>query len=93
MRRFVQRLESVSFLSLEERLAKAILDLSLHIEKGPEPVSEIAITQQELADFIGASRESVSHVLGNWKKEDVVDLKRGHIIICRRDKLKRLVRE
>lgn len=39
------------------------------------------LTNSDLADYIGAARESVNRMLGELKKEDVIAIENGHIII------------
>lgn len=39
------------------------------------------LTNSDLADYIGSARESVNRMLGELKKEDVISIQEGHIIV------------
>ncbi|OLO26873.1 Crp/Fnr family transcriptional regulator [Alkalihalophilus pseudofirmus] len=41
----------------------------------------VNLTNQDLANFIGTSRESVNRMLNDLKKEDIIELEEGHIVI------------
>src|SRR5699024_5543772 len=42
----------------------------------------VPFTNQELANMIGTSRETISRTLSSFKKEDIVDTdKNGHLVI------------
>lgn len=42
---------------------------------------DMKLTNTELAEFIGITRESVNRMLNAWKEEGMIDVKKGHIII------------
>jgi len=90
MRRLVGRLESLTFESLKIRLATILLEKSVAVPIDHTTQDEIHLTQQEIAQLIGVSRESVSHLLAVWEKENALILKRGRVIISHRDKLEQL---
>lgn len=68
--------EDFAMLSLERRLARRLLLLQDRFSK---PNGEIAMTQHDLADFAGASREATNKVLMQWKSSGIVDIRRGSI--------------
>lgn len=41
----------------------------------------VNLTNQELANFIGATRESVNRLLNDLKKENIIELENGYIIV------------
>jgi CRP-like cAMP-binding protein len=43
---------------------------------------ELPITQAELADWIGATRESTARSLARFRKAGLVETWRGRIVIC-----------
>jgi len=90
MRRLAERLESLTFESLKMRLARVLLEKSVPAQTGQTTLDEIRLTQQELAQLVGVSRESVSHLLAMWQREDILTLKRRHVIIHRRDMMEQL---
>ncbi|NKQ35062.1 MAG: Crp/Fnr family transcriptional regulator [Chloroflexi bacterium] len=68
VRRMLNRMESFAFHRIEERLAFTIFDESRRQATNDKPLTELRITQQELAGLVGASRESVSRILSNELK-------------------------
>jgi CRP-like cAMP-binding protein len=43
--------------------------------------SEVHISQEQLGIFVGAARESVNRQLQAWRKDGILDLQRGRIIL------------
>ncbi|WP_231571063.1 Crp/Fnr family transcriptional regulator [Gordoniibacillus kamchatkensis] len=39
------------------------------------------LTNTELADFIGATRESVNRMLSDLKKDGIIDMSGGHLVV------------
>jgi CRP-like cAMP-binding protein len=80
--------EQVIFPDLPGKLAKALLRL---IDK-PSAASgyEIVVTQQEIAEMVGMSRESVNKQLHEWTRRDLVRLQRGSITVVDTASLKAL---
>lgn len=68
------RLETLAYQRLEARLASALLR-----ECDPENNTVRGFTQQDLADMVGASRESVTRLLNQMAKANIVELKRRMI--------------
>ena len=65
--------EEAAFLSLECRLARRLRNLAADYG------DEITISQEELAVFVGATRESVNRHLQVWKQAGYLALGRGRI--------------
>lgn len=63
-----------AFLDIGARLAKRLLFLSRILG---EPSGWISISQSELADFLGATRESVNKMLSDWRARKLIELRRG----------------
>lgn len=63
-----------AFFGIEARLAKRLIFLSGVMS---DPSGWIAISQSELAEFLGATRESVNKMLNDWRGKGMIDLKRG----------------
>lgn len=51
---------------------------------------DVHLSQQELANMVGGSRQSVSQLLSNWKKHNAIDYTRGYICLEDWDKLQHL---
>ena len=81
VRRLSDNVEASSFLPLAERLIELLFTLAL--ERGDPIVGpwEISATQQQLADRLGSSRESVNKLLGGWSNLGLVEIRRGALLI------------
>jgi CRP/FNR family transcriptional regulator, cyclic AMP receptor protein len=79
--------EEYALHSFELRLARRLLVLNKSF--GDEEKS-IGITQTDLADFAGATRESVNKTLMQWKQDGLVDVQRGRIFLKEMQVLERI---
>ena len=70
------RLEEMAYRSVPARIAAVLLRLSQGRSGEAVP-----ITHQELGDMIGALRESVTKVLDEFQRAELVELSRGRIIL------------
>lgn len=78
--------EQVIFPDLSGKLAKALIRL---IDRpGAAPDKKITITQQEIGEMLGMSRESVNKQLHEWADRKLVRLQRGSITVIDVDSLK-----
>jgi CRP-like cAMP-binding protein len=75
LRRTSEQVEDVIFLGLPARLAKALLRL----QAGSSP--KIRITQREISQMIGMSRESTNKQLREWEDHRWIKLERGGLVI------------
>jgi CRP/FNR family transcriptional regulator, cyclic AMP receptor protein len=82
--------EDFAILSLDRRLARRLLLLDSRFSN---PQGEISITQNDLADFAGASREATNKVLMQWKVSDLIEMRRGTIKLLSKDKLDKIAHE
>ena len=74
-------LEDAAFLDAPARLAKRLLSLGeLHGEDSAGGRT-VRISQEELANFLGASRQSVNEQLQDWKTRGWVALGRGTVTV------------
>ena len=80
MRWMGQQLTEQVFLPLPGRLARKLLHLAAE-DAGDEP---IPLSQAELAEFVGATREAVSKTLAGWKRAGVIGAGRGGVTILDR---------
>ncbi len=74
MRWMNRQLSEQVFLPMPSRLARKILHLTEH-EKNTQPI--LSMSQSDLAEFVGATREAVSKTLSIWKKRGVVENAKG----------------
>jgi CRP/FNR family cyclic AMP-dependent transcriptional regulator len=75
------RMEEATLLPLSARLAQRLLTLS------DDYGAELDISQEELAVFVGASRESVNRQLQAWRRKGLVELGRNRIRVLDRTQL------
>jgi CRP-like cAMP-binding protein len=90
--RISEFVEDTLFLNLPARLAKKLLYLAERYgEEGPAGVQlQLRLSQGELADLVGSSRESINKQIRAWTDERVVRMERGAITIQDRAALERL---
>jgi CRP/FNR family cyclic AMP-dependent transcriptional regulator len=79
--RLSERIEDAAFLSIEERVEKALVDCARRFGERIEGGTCIALRQQDLADALGLSRESVSKVLTSRAMRGRLELGRGRIVV------------
>lgn len=80
LRRSDQRMMDIAFLSLPARMAKALLH-SAAKGRGDRPTAKLALTQTEIANMIGSSRENVNRCLRKWQQAKLIDLQDGWLIL------------
>jgi|TARA_R110000851_G_scaffold304910_1_gene462860 CRP/FNR family transcriptional regulator, cyclic AMP receptor protein len=84
-----RRLYALMTLDVRGRVAVTLLDLvgqaGGHCSHGHEV--DVPLTQQELAELIGASRPVVSVELNELRREGLLDYTRGHICVVDLDRL------
>jgi CRP-like cAMP-binding protein len=80
--------EETALLSVPERLARRLLSLGqLHGHETPDGV-ELSISQEDLARFMGLTRQAVNQYLQNWKIRGLLTLGRGKIVITDQHRLR-----
>lgn len=76
-----QRVEEMAVFSTEQRLATLLLHLV-------DPTGVVSgITQEELAEMSGTVRQTVARILGRWRQEGLVAVRRRSVRIFGREKL------
>jgi CRP/FNR family cyclic AMP-dependent transcriptional regulator len=89
LRHTSQQVEDIVFLGLEPRLAKALLHL--YDNSSFKASQKFRVTQRDISQLIGASRESVNKQLRSWERRKWLKLERGGLVILALDALRRLV--
>jgi CRP-like cAMP-binding protein len=84
MRQMSSQLNEQVFLAMPARLARKILYLTVD---GTGHLSLLTLSQAELAEFVGATREAVSKTLSLWKRAGVIDATRGGVRVLDRNAL------
>jgi CRP-like cAMP-binding protein len=93
LRRTSEQVEDLLFRHLEGRIAKALLQLS---EQAGRPevegrMLELHLSQSELGNIVGSSRESVNKQLQAWHRAGFIDLAKGSILIRNPAAIERLI--
>jgi len=70
-----ERMEESVLQPLPVRLARRLCALATDFG------SEVHISQEQLGIFVGAARESVNRQLQSWRKDGILDLQRGRILL------------
>ncbi len=93
LRQTSEQVEDVMFRHLESQLAKALLHLAESVGlHGPQSTSvELHLSQRELGNMAGGSRESVNKILQNWHRRGLIDLGKASVFIRDIEALRRLI--
>jgi CRP/FNR family transcriptional regulator, cyclic AMP receptor protein len=86
LRHASEQIEDVMFLERPARLAKALLRLSQRAIASPAGPA-IAMTQSEIGQLVGMTREKTNRYLRAWEARNWVKLERGSIIVRAPDAL------
>ncbi len=90
LKKIENRVEDLVFRDVHSRAALLLLQFSKDYGRAvPEGIQiDLKVTHQEIANLIGSIRETVSAVLGEFKKEGLIAFEGRHIIVSRPDLLK-----
>jgi CRP/FNR family cyclic AMP-dependent transcriptional regulator len=89
-----QLMEDSALLSLPARIAKRLLSLArLRGADAPGGAIKLTLSQEELAQFLGVSRQVVNQHLQVLKAKGWIRSGRGHVTICNAQSLEAIVRE
>src|SRR6478752_4195269 len=92
LRRTSEQVQDITFLNLPTRLAKTLLQLTGGVQGSATP-SKATITQREISQMIGMSRESTNKQLRAWAKRGWIRLERGGVGVVAPDKLTAIAAE
>ena len=83
LRRLSERFEDSAFLEIEPRLAKQLCRLAERYGRRQEGgvFIDLKLSQQELGDLVGATRESVNKQLRAWTSEGLVERRSGSLVL------------
>jgi CRP-like cAMP-binding protein len=79
LRRTSEQVENIVFLGSASRVAKALLQLRSRPDSDSR--AAIRVTQREIGQMTGVSRESVNKLLGDWQRRGWIKLKHGAITV------------
>ncbi len=81
------RFEESILLPLQVRLARRLCALAADFG------SEVCISQEQLGIYVGVARESVNRQLQQWRREGILELRRGRILLLDADRLRAEARQ
>ncbi|MCS7300351.1 MAG: Crp/Fnr family transcriptional regulator [Fimbriimonadales bacterium] len=81
IRQSEERVFHISRLKLSQRVAHALMGLAQTVGEQTDEGIEIHLTHQEIADYVGASREAVSRTLGRWARKGWLATNRKSVIL------------
>jgi CRP/FNR family transcriptional regulator, cyclic AMP receptor protein len=85
------RLDEMVFRDVPARLARMLLRLANDFPGGHNGAAiDVRLTQQDLADLIGSTRESASLAVNHFKREGLIDVRQRVIFICDSERLRSL---
>lgn len=89
------RLRELVFHSVPQRVGRLLLRLSAQhgIQNGRGMLIDVALTQQEIANFIGATREATSSVLNQFKRKGWIEIRKQRILIVDSKKIAKFVND
>lgn len=79
-------IEQILFMSFDKRLATFLID-----EIAKNKTTDINLTHEQIAKYLGSAREVVSRMLKNFESQGILKLSRGLIQIIDKEKLKGLL--
>jgi CRP-like cAMP-binding protein len=82
-----ERMADITFLNLPVRLAKTLLNYEPEVRVG----TKLSLSQSELAEMAGGTREKVNRCLREWQRRGIIELKNRWTIIRKPDVLRELV--
>jgi len=82
-----ERMADIAFFDLPTRLAKVLLNYPAKTRDA----TRLSLSQTELAEMAGGTRENVNRCLRDWQRRGIVESRAGWTIILKADELRRLV--
>jgi CRP-like cAMP-binding protein/FixJ family two-component response regulator len=86
-----ERLLNMAYSSLRKRVASALAELYIKYESETVVKTNIEISREDLAHYIGTATESLIRTLSDFKSNNLIEIKEGKICITDIDKLKNLL--
>lgn len=85
-----RKIENLGLRNTRGRLASLLLNMEKDFGDGDNQVI-LDFNQQEIANLIGTSRETVSRTLSQFKKNNIIKIKDNKLVITAPEKLKKLL--
>jgi CRP/FNR family transcriptional regulator, cyclic AMP receptor protein len=88
LRHITELLSDMAFLDLASRLAKRLCEMADVLHEGHTEAKDIRITQEDLAEMVGATREAVNKQLGRLREMGVIQTGRNQVRILKPERLR-----
>jgi CRP-like cAMP-binding protein len=77
-------IEAMAYRRVDERLARRLLDLARRfgVKADGGTRIETRLTQQELAELVGTTRETLAHTLADFRRRGLLDTEH-HLVVIR----------
>lgn len=89
-----QAMQAASYQDIRTRLASLLLNLAKNFGERAEGGTRLTLrlTNQEMANMIGTTRETVNRMLNRFWDEKLIDMRTANIVITDPDKLQAIVK-
>ncbi len=92
LRRTTEQVHDAVFLDIPARLAKVLLQFTETRSPGPDGLlSSPKLTQEELAELVGGTRESINKCLGIFARQGLVRCYRGMVTVLKPEELRKYI--
>lgn len=81
-----ERESALAFLDAPARLARVLLEL----DRASRKEGYVTISQEELAQRIGATRQTTAKILGQWRRKSWIITGRGRIVVLDRNPIRKM---
>jgi CRP/FNR family transcriptional regulator, cyclic AMP receptor protein len=78
-----RELEAMAYQRVDQRLARKLLDLGQRfgVSTVRGTLIQARLTQQELAEMIGTTRETLAHTLGDFRRQGLLESSKHNVVI------------
>jgi CRP-like cAMP-binding protein len=78
-----RELEAMAYQRVDQRLARRLTDLAMRfgVETERGTLIQANLTQQELAEMVGTTRETLAHTLGDFRRRGLLDTAHHQVLI------------
>lgn len=91
LRRTSEQVHEMTFLNLSARLARTLVRLATKAKDSERGGGKVTITQREISQIVGRSRESTNKRLRAWQKSGWIRLQRGCVTVLKPEKLEDII--
>ena len=90
-----RELEAMAYQRVGQRLARRLIDLAQRfgVETVRGTLIQARLTQQELAEMIGTTRETLAHTLGDFRRRGMLDTDHHQVLIRDAERLAELAQD